>query len=92
MRTTDDILKDLEKRAKAGQDVRQQVNSHKALAALRHDLAEAEKGDDAQLVQALRSQIHVHVGLVDEDVDDRIVQQPGKDSTKLVHADDTSKA
>jgi hypothetical protein len=92
MRTTDDILKDLDKRAANGEDVRQQVTSHRALVQLRADLVEAEKGDDVQLVQALRSQIHVHVGHIDEDVDHRIVDQPKKDSTKLVRPDDTSKA
>jgi hypothetical protein len=91
MRTTDDILKELEQRAVAGVDVRQQISSHKALARLRADLAEAEKGDDPMLVAALVSQIHVHRGLVDEDVDERIVEQPKKDSTKLLRSDEQTK-
>lgn len=84
MRTTDDILKDLAKRAEAGEDVRQQVNSHRALAQLRAERAEAVKAGDHLRVAGLDSQINVHRGLVDTDVDERIVEQPRKDSTKLV--------
>lgn len=87
MRTTDDIIKDLQKRADAGEDVRQQLNSHGALARLRTDLAAAVKTGDPQLVAALDSQIAVHRGLVDEDVDERIVKQPSKDSAKLAEPD-----
>lgn len=87
MRTTDDIIKDLTKRADAGEDVRQQLTSHAALARLRADRAEAVKRDDHQLVAALDSQIRVHRGLVEEDVDERIVEQPRKDSTKLAVTD-----
>lgn len=91
MRTTDDILKDLETRAANGEDVRQQVNSHRALVRLRDDLGRAEKGSDPQLIQAIRSQIRVHLGHVEEDVDSRIVEQPSKDSTKRVLTDDPTK-
>lgn len=84
MRTTDDILKDLHKRANSGEDVRQQILSHRALAQLRTERAAAVAAGDHQLVAALDSQINVHRGLVDEDVDVRIVEQPKKDSTKLV--------
>lgn len=87
MRTTDDILKDLAKRGDAGEDVTQQVNSHRALALLRADRAEAVQRGDHALVTALDSQIGVHRGLVDTDVDERVAEQPKKDSVRLVEPD-----
>ena len=90
MRTTDDILTALNKRAAAGEDVRQQIVSHETLARLRAELAAADRSD-VQLIQALESQIHVHSNLVDEDVDPRIVEQPKKDSAKLVRTDEDPK-
>lgn len=92
MRTTDDIIKDLNKRAEAGEDVRQQILSHGALARLRVDRAAAVKADDHQLVAALDSQIRTHRGLVEEDVDERIAEHPAKDSAKLVVTEPPAKA
>ncbi len=92
MRTTDDIIKDLNKRAETGEDVRQQILSHGALARLRTDRAAAVKADDHQLVAALDSQSRTHRGLVEEDVDERIAEQPRKDSAKLVVTDPDAKA
>jgi hypothetical protein len=83
VRTTDDIIRDLQKRADNGEVLRQQILSHGALARLRTDRAAAVKAGDHDLLRALDSQIRTHRGLVDEDVDERIAEQPKKDSTKL---------
>lgn len=79
MRTTDDIITDLRKRAEQGEDVRQQVIAHEEIARLRARLVEL--GDrDPELKAGLQTQIQGWLRLVDEDVDDRIVERPDKDS------------
>ncbi|SNY29038.1 hypothetical protein [Paractinoplanes atraurantiacus] len=88
MRTTDDILADLRKRAEGGEDVRQLVIAHESLARLRAERAEAVKAKLDEKLPGLDAQIRHWLGFVDEDVDDRAAGEPGKDSTKLVAVDE----
>ena len=83
MRTTDSIIADLQKRAATGEDVRQQIIAHEALARLRAELAGLGNADPERAA-GLRSQISLYLGLVDEDVDERIVERPDKDSVDQV--------
>lgn len=66
MRSTEEILDDLHKRAQAGEDVRQQVISHETIARLRAELAGVDAKADPGRVAGLRNQIGVHERLVDE--------------------------
>jgi hypothetical protein len=84
VRTTDSIIADLNKRAEQGENVTQQVIAHETLARLRAERAEAVKRKDSQRVRDLDTQIVQWLGMVDEDVDDRIAEQPKKDSVKTV--------
>lgn len=88
MRTTDDILADLHKRADAGDDVRQLVIAHESLARLRAERAEAIKAKHDDKLPGLDSQIRQWLAMVDEDVDTRVAGEPGKNSTKLVAVDE----
>ena len=90
MRTTDDIIKDLRERQAAGEDVRQQIISHETLARLRAELTTFDHREFPDRAAGLRSQIHVHLGHVDEDVDERVAERPDKDSVDEV--DDIEKA
>lgn len=65
MRTTEEILDDLHRRAAAGEDVRQQVISHETIARLRAELAGVDKAD-TERAAGLRAHIGVHERLVDE--------------------------
>lgn len=84
MRTTDDILKDLRKRETAGEDVRQEIISHEALARLRTELTTFDHASDWPRVRGIESQINVHKGLISEDVDERVAVRPDKDSVAEV--------
>jgi hypothetical protein len=84
LRTTDDILADLQKRADDGEDVRQQVIATQTLARLRAERADAIKAKDNATVRLLDEKIRYWLTAVVEDVDERVASQPGKDSTKLV--------
>jgi hypothetical protein len=84
VRTTDSLIADLQKRADAGEDVRQQILSHGALARLRADRETAVKAGDQRLVNDIDLQIKYQLSFVEQDVDERIVEQPKKDSTKLL--------
>lgn len=84
MRTTDDILADLKKRAEGGEDVRQLVIAHETLARLRAERAEAVKAKHDEKLPGLDAQIKHWLTMVDEDVDDRVAGEPSKNSTKLV--------
>jgi hypothetical protein len=84
VRTTDDIIHDLQVRAAAGEDVRQQVISHETIARLRTELTTFDHSADPDRANGLQMQINTHLGLVDEDVDDRIAERPDKDSVDEV--------
>lgn len=88
MRTTDDILADLRKRADGGEDVRQLVIAHETLARLRAERAEAVKAKHSEKLPGLDQQIRYWLTMVSEDVDDRAAGDPAKDSTKLASADE----
>lgn len=90
MRTTDDIIKDLQARAVTGEDVRQQIISHEAIARLRTELTTFEHTEQPDRAEGLKRQISTHLGLVDEDVDERVADRPDKDSVDEV--DDLEKA
>ena len=90
MRTTDDILTDLRKRWADGEDVRQQIISHEALARFRAELTTFDHTSDPLRAAGLKQQIRMHLNMVDEDVDERIVERPDKDSVDEV--DDLEKA
>lgn len=91
MRTTDDIIKDLQARAAAGEDVRQLVISHETIARLRAELTTFDPAADPERARGLTLQIGTHLGLVDEDVDDRIAVRPDKDSVEQVDELDKAK-
>jgi hypothetical protein len=84
MRTTDDILADLQKRADDGEDVRQFVTATQTLARLRAERADAVKAKDNATVRLLDEKIRFWLTLAPKDVDERVAAAPGKDSTKLV--------
>lgn len=66
MRTIDDIISDLEARAAAGQDVRQQLVSYRAIREFSGKLAAAEQAGDGDRIRGLRQQIGMHLRMVDE--------------------------
>ena len=83
MRTTDSIIEDLRKRSAAtGEDVRQQIIAHEQLARLRAELLKHDATSDTG--RTLRAQISMYAAMVDEDVDERIVERPDKDSVAEV--------
>lgn len=84
MRTTDDILADLHKRADGGEDVRQLVIAHETLARMRAERSEAIKADDKARTRDLDTHIRYWLTMVAEDVDDRVAEAPRKDSVQLV--------
>lgn len=76
VRTTDVIVRELEVRAAAGEDVRQQILSTLALSALRAERAAAVARKDTAAADAVMGQILLHTSLVDEVA----VDQPQTDS------------
>lgn len=76
MRTTDEILADLRKRAGAGEDVRQQVISHETIARLRAELAGVDPA--GRRAADLRAQMGVHERLVDEQPAEPVPAAPAK--------------
>ncbi|NMO52027.1 hypothetical protein HH310_12570 [Actinoplanes sp. TBRC 11911] len=66
MRSTETILKDLRKRAAAGEDVRQQIISQETIARLVAELATVDT-DDVDRARGLIGQIGVHMRLVEEE-------------------------
>lgn len=102
MRTTDSIIEDLikrrDQRLEAGEQVdvsavEQQIVAHQQLARLRTERAERVKDKNWVRVGELNADIQHWLRFVDEDVDDRVVAQPSKDSQRLVPdpAPDTTK-
>lgn len=91
MRTTDEIITELRARQAAGEDVRQQIISHETLARLRAELTTFDHAEFPDRAAGLQGQINVHLGLIDEDVDDRIVERPDKDSVAEVEDLDKAK-
>lgn len=96
MRTTDSIIEDLRKsrdeRLAAGEavDVRaveQEIIAHQELARLRERRAAAQKAKEYVLAGELDAQIHHWLRFVSEDVDEKVVGDPKKDSVKLVAVD-----
>lgn len=90
MRTTDSIIADLRKRSAAtGADYRQQIIAHEQLARLRADLL--LNADNPDAAAGLRAQISQYLAMVDEDVDERIVERPDRDSVDEVDGVDPVK-
>lgn len=84
MRTIDDIISDFEARAAAGQDVRQQLVSYRAIREFSGKLAAAERDGDGERIRGLRQQIGMHLRMVDE--------QPAADALTAAAAPAAAKA
>ncbi len=96
MRTTDSIIEGLiksrDERLAAGEtvDVRavqQEVIAHQELARLRARRAELVKAKEFVTVSEVDAQIQHWLRFITEDVDDKLLDKPEKDSTKLVETE-----